>query len=147
MNRKTLLTVSLACMGTIPAFANEPPVPKELYGSYAPAGDCTKQPKVSVRKEGVFIDSSAGKSGPLPVSVCYSCAGGARYEGIEIWVYVKYGKDKWGGDNMPVTLMFNAGEKRGALEITHDDTLRTPLGAPMTQLVKAKTLRQCRAAQ
>lgn len=141
----TALSFSLISCGS--ALAYEPPVPEEIYGDYAPEGDCARQPRVSVQKEGVFLHTSSGKSGPLPVSTCYSCAGGARYEGIQRWVYVKYGKDKWGGDNMPVTFMFNAEEKRGFMSVEHDDTLKTPLGAPMTQVVRVKSFRLCRAAK
>ncbi|PZU59761.1 MAG: hypothetical protein DI547_04545 [Sphingobium sp.] len=128
-----------------PAGAQDPDIPAEIYGNYAPGGDCAQQPRVTVGKSGVLLDTAAGKSGPLPVSVCYSCAGGAQYEGMQRWVYVKYGKDKWGGDNMPVILMFNAEEKHGALLVEHDDTLKTPLGAAMTQLVRARALKICKA--
>ncbi|MBB4632957.1 hypothetical protein [Sphingosinicella soli] len=129
-----------------PAAAQLDAPPEELYGRYAPGGDCSLQPRIEVGKPGVFIDTAAGRQGPLPVSVCYSCAGGARYEGIQRWVYVKYGKDKWGGDNMPVIFMFNAQEKRGLVHIEHDDTLKTPIGAQMTQVVRAKAMKQCGAA-
>ncbi|AOR77472.1 hypothetical protein [Novosphingobium resinovorum] len=93
---------------------------------------------------GVFLETVAGKAGPLPVDVCFSCAGGARYEGIQVWVMVKYGKDKWGGDNFPVTMMFNDGERRGALQVAHDNTLRTPIGIPMIQVVQARMFSLCR---
>lgn len=136
--------LSLFMFVSSPAWADDLSIPDEIYGSYAPGGDCSRQPRVTVGKEGLFLDTAAGKSGPLPVSVCYSCAGGARYEGIQRWIYVKYGKDKWGGDNMPVTFMFNHGEKKGAMEVVHDDTLKTPLGAAMNQAVQAKAYRICR---
>lgn len=138
--------VSALCLAATSgaAIANDSTIPPEIYGNYAPGGDCTKQPRVTAGKGGFSIDTAAGKAGPLPISVCYSCAGGARYEGIQRWVYVKYGKDKWGGDNMPVTFMFNAAEKTGALDIVHDDTLRTPLGAPMNQVVQARSLKLCK---
>jgi len=128
-----------------PVLAQQEVPPPEIHGSYAPAGDCARQPRVTVNKGGVFLDTASGKSGPLPVSICYSCAGGARYDGIQIWVYVKYGKDEWGGDSMPVILMFNADEHRGALQVEHDATVKTPLGGPMASLVQARELRQCKA--
>lgn len=132
-----------ALLGAVPPAGAQEAVPEEIYGRYAPGGDCARQPRIEAGKAGVFIETAAGRSGPLPVMVCYSCAGGARYEGIQRWIYVKYGKDKWGGDNMPVTFMFNAEERRGAVEIAHDDTLKTPLGAAMTEVVRARTMRQC----
>ncbi|MFA7440352.1 MAG: hypothetical protein WCZ66_05210 [Sphingomonadaceae bacterium] len=120
------------------------PVPEEIYGRYAPAGNCARLPRVDVGRTGVHLETPAGKSGPLPVSVCFSCAGGAQYAGLQRWVYVKYGKNRW-GDNMPVILMFNAREQRGLLEVSHDDTLKTPLGAPMTAVVRASPLKRCSA--
>ena len=144
MLKRALFVALVLVSGTAAAQTDRPS--EELYGRYAPGGDCSKQPRIEVGKTGVFIDTAAGRQGPLPVSVCYSCAGGAQYEGIQQWVYVKYGKDKWGGDNMPVIMMFNAEEKRGLVSIEHDDTLKTPIGAPMTQVVRAKLFRQCGAA-
>lgn len=141
------VAMALPLLAVAPALAQAPTIPAEIYGSYAPGGDCARQPRVIVGKAGVFLDTAAGKAGPLPIDVCYSCAGGARYEGIQRWVGVKYGKDKWGGDNMPVTLMFNDGERPGALLVEHDNTLRTPLGAPMMQVVQARSLKQCRTAR
>lgn len=129
-----------------PAAAQTDRPSDDLYGRYAPGGDCSRQPRIEVGKAGVFIDTAAGRQGPLPISVCYSCAGGAQYEGIQQWVYVIYGKDKWGGDNMPVIMMFNAEEKPGLVSIEHDDTLKTPIGAPMTQVVRAKQMKLCGAS-
>lgn len=134
----------LALLVATPALSQSIPVPKELYGNYAPGGDCARQPRVAVNAAGVFLETAAGKTGPLPVDVCFSCAGGARYEGIQIWVMVKYGMDKWGGDNFPVTMMFNDRERRGALQVAHGNTLRTPIGIPMTQVVQARTFSLCR---
>ena len=127
----------------VPAAAEGPSIPDEIYGSYTPGGNCAALPRVTVNASGIFLDTAAGKSGPLPVSVCYSCAGGARYEGIQRWAYVKYGKDKWGGDNSPVIFMFNADEHKGMMEVAHDDTLKTPLGAPMNMVVRARSFKVC----
>lgn len=143
MLKRALFMALVLAPGTAAAQTNVPP--EELYGRYAPGGDCSKQPRIEVSKTGVVIDTAAGRQGPLPIDVCYSCAGGAQYEGIQRWVYVKYGKDKWGGDNMPVIMMFNAEEKRGAVQIDHDNTLKTPIGAPMTQIVQARKLKLCGA--
>ncbi|MBF7012914.1 hypothetical protein QUC32_25150 [Novosphingobium resinovorum] len=137
----------LALLVATPALSQSIPVPKNLYGNYAPGGDCARQPRVVVNTAGVFLETASGKAGPLPVDVCYSCAGGARYEGIQVWVMVKYGKDKWGGDTFPVTMMFNDGERRGALLLEHDDTMRIPIGIPMTQVVQARTFRLCKGGR
>lgn len=133
-----------AVLAAFPAVAEGPSIPDDIYGSYAPAGNCAALPRVMVNADGVFLDTAAGKSVPLPVNVCFSCAGGARYEGIQRWVSVKYGRDKWGGDNSPVIFMFNADERKGMMEVVHDDTLKTPLGAPMNAMVQAKSFKVCK---
>ncbi|MGG2007479.1 hypothetical protein [Novosphingobium resinovorum] len=104
-----------------------------LWQVRAGAATVPGQPRVIASPAGVFLETAAGKAGPLPVDVCYSCAGGARYEGIQVWVMVKYGKDKWGGDNMPVTMMFNDGRAAAVLfwSTTTIPCVRR-LGMPMT---------------
>lgn len=138
------LALLLAAIAGFPSSAAAPEIPPDLFGRYAPAGNCAVLPRINVGAGGVFLDTATGRSGPLPIDMCFSCAGGAQYEGIQIWMGIKYGKDKWGGDNMPVIFVFNDGEKRGVLSVNHDDTLRTPLGAPMTQVVKAGAFRKCK---
>ncbi|MFD2134767.1 hypothetical protein ACFSLT_05115 [Novosphingobium resinovorum] len=139
-------SVLVALLLATPALSQSMPVPKDLYGRYARGGDCTRQPRV--------IASPAGSSSKRPRarrgrsrSMSATVARAARYEGIQVWVMVKYGKDKWGGDNMPVTMMFNDGERRGSLLVDHDNTLRTPLGMPMTQVVQARSFRLCKEAK
>lgn len=126
------------------ALGQSMPVPTEIYGSYAPGGECSRQPRVVASVAGLFLETAAGRTGPLPVDVCYCCAGGARYEGIQVWVLIRYGKGKWGGNTFSVTMMFNDGERRGALLVEQDDTLRTPIGMPMTQVVQARTSSLCK---
>lgn len=146
--RRNFLLMGIGGLGSLAAtavvIAANLPIPAEIYGAYAPAGNCQQAPRVVVSAAGAFIESQAGKSGPLPVDVCYSCAGGARYEGIERWLLVKMGKNQW-GDNFPVTLRFNAGEQAGRLEVDYDKTTGTPLGVPLFDIVKASPLSRCKA--
>lgn len=128
------------------AKAADLPIPTEIFGSYAPSGNCQQEPRVVVNAMGAFIESGGLKSGPLPVDVCYSCAGGARYSGIERWLLVKMGKNQW-GDNFPVTLRFNANEQAGRLAVEYDPTTKTPLNAPLQAVVKASPLSRCKVVQ
>gem|GEM_PF-2658452 len=129
--------------GFIPAgHSGNPPIPQEIYGRYAPSGNCTKDPIVDVSAKGLFIHYQSQKRGPLPVDVCYSCAGGAQYNGIQRWVSVKEGRDRWGGTS-PVTLMFNANEQKGRMEATNPGPLSTPVSTPLNAVVKASALQLC----
>lgn len=129
------------------AFAADLELPPDVYGTYALGGDCAKQPRVIVNKVGVHIDTAAGKRGPLPVMISYTFVGGARYSGIQTWALVKHGgKNRWGEDNKPVILTFNAGEKRGALTAEREDPGKERpvlLDGPLASVVQAGRLRLC----
>lgn len=130
----------------LPAIANaaDLELPPEVYGSYAPGGDCSKQPRISVNKAGVHLDTASGKRSPLPIMVSYTWAGGARYEGIQTWALVKHGgKDRWGDDNKPVILTFNAYEKRGDLLVDRVEP-QVPLDGPLTSITQTKNFKICR---
>jgi hypothetical protein len=124
------------------SYAAKAPMPEELYGQYAPQGICSKEPVVTVSKKGVSIQYQGQKSDPLNVDICYSCAGGAQYNGIQRWVSVKEGKDRWGGTS-PVTLMFNANEQKGRLEVTNPGALVVPVSIPLNAVVNASPLQLC----
>lgn len=132
------------------AAATELSLSPDVYGSYAPNGDCEKQPRINVDKAGVHLDTAAGRRNSLPINVSYTWAGGASYSGIQLWALVKYGgKDRWGDDNQPVILTFNADERRGTLtaERTGSGTERPPpLDGPLTSIVQTKAFRLCGAA-
>lgn len=140
--------VILAAFLSSAAIAADLQLPPEVHGTYAPAGDCAKQPRITVDKAGVHLDTAAGKRGPLPITVSYTWAGGARYVGIQTWALVKHGgKDRWGDDNQPVVLTFNAGEKRGVLtaERTGPGNERpVALDGPLSSIVRTSTFRLCR---
>lgn len=142
MKRMAIVPAILAASAAMAADAQFPP---EVYGSYAPNGDCSKQPRVNVERSGIHLDTAAGKRGPLPIMVSYSFVGGARYDGIQIWALVKHGgKDRWGDDKQPVLLTFNAGERQGALTAERIDS-SVALDGPLSSIVQAATFRICRA--
>lgn len=132
------------------AAAAELSLPPDVYGSYAPSGDCGKQPRINVDETGVHLDTPAGRRGPLPIRVSYTWVGGASYDGIQTWALVKYGgKDRWGDDNQPVVLTFNADERRGALtaERTGSGSERPmALDGPLTSIVQTGNFRLCAKA-
>lgn len=132
------------------AFAVSLDLPADVYGTYAPSGDCTLQPRINVNKSGVYLDTAAGRRGPLPIMVSYTFVGGARYSGIQVWALVKHGgKNRWGDDNTPVILTFNANEQRGMLTAERENPGTEPpvaLDGPLTSISQAGLFRICREA-
>ncbi len=130
------------------AFAAELGLPPDVYGRYAPGGDCMKQPRITVNKDGIHLDTAQGKRSPLPVMVSYTFVGGARYSGIQTWALVKHGgKNRWGDDNTPVILTFNAGEKPGALTAEREEPGQerpVALDGPLSSITQTGHFRLCR---
>lgn len=152
-NTRRLLRLVTALLGGALAsttFAADLELPPDVHGTYAPRGDCAKQPRVVVNRAGVHLDTAAGQRGPLPHMVSYTFVGGARYSGIQIWALVKHGgKDRWGDDHQPVILTFNANEKPGALTAERSGTGTEPpvaLDGPLSSLVQSGHFRRCRTA-
>jgi hypothetical protein len=139
-----------ACISSAALADDDLQLPPDVYGSYAPGGDCAKQPRITVDKAGVHLDTAAGKRGPLPMMVSFSFGGGATYQGIQIWGLVKHGgKDQWGEDTVPVLLTFNANEQRGALTAERNEGPNSPkavLDGPLTSIVQAASFRLCRTS-
>ena len=121
----------------VSAYAQSLPIPKELYGTYAPQGNCRLEPRLTVNPAGTFIESHGTKTGPILVDVCLTCAGGARYNGIERWLFVQTGKIS------PVLLRFNADEKPGHVIVSKNDPASAPLTSPFVSLLKAASLERC----
>jgi hypothetical protein len=143
------LAVAILVCAVFPvALAADLELPPEVYGQYAPGGDCAKQPRIIVNKVGVHLDTATGKRGPLPIMVSYTFVGGARYSGIQIWALVKHGgKNRWGDDNTPVILTFNADEKRGALTAERENPGKerpVALDGPLASVAQAGRFRLCR---
>lgn len=130
------------------ALAADLELPPDVYGNYAPGGNCANQPRIIVNKVGVHLDTAAGKRSPLPIMVSYTFVGGASYSGIQIWALVKHGgKNRWGDDNTPVILTFNAQEKRGGLTAERENPGKerpVTLDGPLASVAQAGRFRLCR---
>lgn len=113
------------------------PIPLDVYGIYAPQGNCTQEPRVIVNPSGTFIESKGTKTGPLSVDVCLTCAGGVRYNGIERWLFLQNGKIS------PLLLRFNADEKPGHLVMSKNDPANSPLNHSLQAILKASSLERC----
>lgn len=141
------LTAFVMALSLAPAAtAQNRDMPPEMYGRYAAGGDCTRSPRITVNRAGIHLDTPAGQRSPLPIDVAFSW-GGARYDGIQLWVQVIHGgKDRWGDDNKPVMLTFNAREKRGALSAERMGTGKErpiPLDGPLSSIVQTANFQRC----
>lgn len=116
--------------------ARNPP-PAELHGTYGPRGDCRRSPRVSVDATGLYVVIGDRRGRVEGVDLCLSCAGGARYEGIERWLSPKTAD----GQGYAVNFRFNADEKPGQLIVV--DTGDTALGPNLASLVAASPFQRC----
>jgi hypothetical protein len=126
----TLLGLAIASSATAQG------VDPALKGSYAPGGDCTKEPRVTIGDAITIV--SGGKPARFgPVDSCHSCVGGAAYQGAEVWVTYLDSKRE------PVYPMFrvNADEKRGNLVVDKQDAKTAP--PPVRAVAMASPLKRC----
>jgi hypothetical protein len=137
MNRSSAsLAGVLWALGVTSAAAAQVVSP-DLIGAYAPGGDCSREPRVTISD--ALTVHAAGRSIRLaPMDACHSCAGGAKYTGIEVWVTYL------GKDGAPVSPMFrvNADEKRGVL-VVDKDGIDQSTPAPVRAVAQASPLRKC----
>jgi hypothetical protein len=110
---------------------------KDIQGSYAPGGDCSKEPRVTLSAKEIAIQAAGKPTRLAPIDTCFSCAGGARYEGIEQWV-AQLGSD---GSPKEPFFMFNSGEKRGVLVV--DKSGMTSFAPPVRAVAMASPLKRC----
>jgi hypothetical protein len=115
----------------------------ELYGRYAPAGDCKRQPQVVVDATG-FSFEVAGKR-ELVTNPEFAASYGPRdYDGIAKWFF-PFRK----GDGYPILMSFNGGEVKGTLAIDPQDEGwpgGPPLSAFNAALVKGSPYARCKQA-
>lgn len=111
--------------------------PPELQGTYAPFGNCTLQPKLTLDAAAITILAAGRTTRLAPLDACFSCAGGARYEGIEIWVSQT---DAAGNPKEPI-FRFNADEKKGEVVVDRGGMQAYP--AAHRAVAMASPLRRC----
>ncbi|CAN5653865.1 hypothetical protein BH23PSE2_BH23PSE2_06180 [soil metagenome] len=112
---------------------------EDIFGRYAPGGDCTRQPQVLVEQSGLTFFNGAAKHKVARIDHAASFMGN-YYEGIGIWLMPLYGTER------PIVMNFNAGEQRGALTIEgHDRGWNggPPLTARHQAVVDASPYRRC----
>lgn len=106
---------------------------------------CNNHHEVAVA---IVVWAACRRRGPLPIMVSYTFFGGARYSGIQIRALVKHGvNNRWGDDNTPVILTFDADEKRGALTAERQNPGKerpVKLDGPLASVAQAGRFHLCR---
>lgn len=135
----------LLCLALAPTLAGAIEVNKlehmdSIYGRYAPAGDCKRQPQVVVELSGLTFHNGDAKHKVSRIEYAASYLGNS-YEGIGIWLMPLYGTER------PIVMNFNADEKPGTLTIDGFDRGwkdGPPLSARHQALVDASPYRRCK---
>lgn len=114
----------------------------DLFGRYAPGGDCARTPRIVVDRSGIAFEGLPGGDEKV-TSVEYAASyGGNYYQGISKWIFPFRS-----GDGYPILMSFHADEKRGALAITpHDEGWQggPPLAPRNKTLVDGSPYAPCR---
>jgi hypothetical protein len=110
-----------------------------IYGTYAPRGDCTREPRITVDDSGLayMLGGKSTHSGNVEYAVSY---GGQEYTGISQWIFpFPVSDDDFGR----VLMTFNADEKAGKLLVDPDLGPGQGLSALQAALVKASPFARC----
>lgn len=118
---------------------------EELYGRYAPAGDCKRQPQLVVDAGGMTFQVAGASTRVTNPEFAASFFGGAsNYEGITR-VFFPFRNSSQ--DGYPIIMMFNADEKKGVLAIDgHDEGWKggPPLAPRNKALVSGSPYARCK---
>jgi len=111
------------------------------FGRYAPGGDCSRQPRITVERAGMTFEvgGKTEKATRMEWAVSY---GGNSYDGISQWVF-PFGSE----GNYPILMTFNDGEKKGVLGIApHDEGWQggPPLSPRNKALVDGSPYAKCK---
>lgn len=111
----------------------------DIYGTYAPGGDCKREPRITVDESGLAF-SHAGTSthsGNIEYALSF---GGPEYAGISRWLFPFPVDDN---DFGRVLLTFNPDEKAGALAAESDLGPGQHLSALQAALVASSPYARC----
>lgn len=114
---------------------------EDIFGRYAPAGDCKRQPQVLVEFKGLTF--TVGGATVKVTNPEYAAGyGPADYAGISKWIFPFRIPEGY-----PILMTFNADEKKGVLLITAQDEGwkgGPPLTARNKALVDGSPYKRCR---
>jgi hypothetical protein len=112
-----------------------------IYGRYAPAGDCQREPRITVEHSGITFElaGQTDKPGKVEFAASYSAP---DYAGILKVIF-----PFTNASGYPIVMFFNQDEKPGALDIQgHDEGWQggPPLAARYQALVEASPYARCK---
>jgi len=92
---------------------------KSMQGVWVPQNikSCKSVIKIEVFEEYLVLHYKEDSARFSDFDLCYSCAGGAKYSGIEVWVTPNFHNPKSGC----LTLRFNDGERKGIMVVEFID--------------------------
>jgi hypothetical protein len=114
---------------------------EQLFGRYAPGGDCGREPRVVVDVTG-FTFEVAGARDKATRPEYAASYGGQSYDGVAKWFFPFRNANGY-----PILLAFNDGEKPGVLGVTaHDEGWKggPKLAARHQALVNGSPYTKCR---
>jgi hypothetical protein len=115
--------------------AADPPRP-DLWGVYAPGGDCGREPRVEIDAEGARVVAGGRRTKITPLDFCFACAGGAAYEGPEVWM------SNLANGEPQVVFRLNADDVIGAMDIYNNSG--GSVDPALAQVIAATPLARCR---
>lgn len=108
--RKIIIT-SLISLSTS-VLAGE--VPKEFLGEWVPKRmSCESPLRMIVKPDHVILQSDMKRKYYGNLDICYSCAGGSKYDGRQVWVHTEFFSETATG----FVIMFNDNERKGIAKI------------------------------
>lgn len=137
-----------ACAGTIGAGAAQALTLTSLkgqgldadYGSYAPGGDCGKEPRIAIGDAGLTFHANGQTVKPARFEHALTYMG-QSYDGIGQWFFPFPIND---GDYGPVLMTVNADEKRGVVTLEADLAPGKSLAPFQAALVRASPFLRCK---
>lgn len=111
----------------------------DIYGIYAPGGDCKREPRIKVDDSGLAFEHAghATHSTSIEYALTY---GGPDYAGISRWLFPF---PVTADDVGRVLMVFNPAEKAGTLTVEPNLGLGEHMSALQAELVKASPYAKC----
>ena len=110
-----------------------------IYGTYAPGGDCKREPRITVDDSGLAYTHAGNTTHSKNIEYAVSF-GGPEYNGISRWMFPFPVDDN---DFGRVLMTFNPDEKPGTLAAEPDLGPGHSLSALQAALVKASPYARC----
>jgi len=113
--KKILASAVLLTCGLFAGGAGASPVPKDFLGDWVPQKSVCGSP-LKLRVTPTAVELINGRDTQLygKVETCLSCEGGAKYDGIVVWLFPTM-------DETPFYVRFNSDEKPGVTQLEMDD--------------------------